>query len=415
LDAPSDVVITGGVVERVAPQGAAKAGRHTVLELPGYVVLAALAEPHTHLDKALTADRVANPRGDLPGAIDKWMAVGPRERYHDLEERALRVLADGLAAGVTAFRTHVDTGAATGLDPLERLLAVKKAVAPWVDLQVFPSFGLPVTGRDGLSQRRLIERAIEAGADGIGGAPNFDPAPGEALAIILDTAAQGGVPLDLHLDETLDPAHFLLEDVAERAGALGVPVTVDHVCSLALQPPERIAATAAKLAQARVNVVTLPLTNLYLQGREAASPVQRGITAVRDLLDAGVNVAGGADNLLDAFNLVGRPDPLETAALLVAGAHLTIAEALHAVTQAARSTLGLGPAGPAPGAAADLLVARARSPQELVAFAPPERLVFKGGSLVARTETQREPVPWAGADGIGHLACKTPTPTQVTT
>ncbi|MDR1800164.1 MAG: amidohydrolase family protein, partial [Bifidobacteriaceae bacterium] len=121
----------------------------------------------------------------------------------------------------------------------------------------------------------------------------------------------------------------------------------------------------------------------------------RGITAVRDLLKAGVTGAGGGDNVGDAFNLVSRADPLETASLLVAGAHLDLDQALTLVTTGARAALGLPPVRLAPGGPADLLVAKAATVQELIAFAPPDRLVFKAGRLVARTRTETTLAPLA--------------------
>jgi cytosine deaminase len=399
LTEPVDLVLADGLIAAVVPAGQADpsglAPGTKVQVLDGWLVTSALAEPHAHLDKALTVDRVVNRTGDLDGAVAGWMAVDAPTRYGDLVQRAVSVIRREAAAGVTALRTHVDTGALPGLDPTRTLLALRHDVAPLVDLQVFPSFGLPITGPDGAPTRRLIAEALELGVDGLGGAPNLDPDPVAALDIVLKTVKDARVPLDLHTDETLDPDHFLLELIAERAPELGVPVTVDHVCSLAVQPAVKRTRVAQRLAAAGVKVVTLPQTNLYLQGRQQRSPVARGLTAVRDLLDAGVTVAGGGDNVGDAFNLVSRADPLETASLLVAAAHLDLDQALELVTTSARAALGRPPVRLEAGAPADLLVTKATTVQELIAFAPVDRLVFKAGHVTARTEAATTLAPLA--------------------
>src|SRR4030095_12834339 len=120
-------------------------------------------------------------------------------------------------------------------------------------------------------------------------------------------------------------------------GALdGLRATASHCVSLGVQDETPQAVVPAELAAADVAVVTLPQTNLFLQARGTTTAPPRGLTALRPLLDAGVTVAGGADNMQDPFNIVGRGDPLETAALLVMAGHLTPAEAYHAVAAGTR-------------------------------------------------------------------------------
>ena len=154
--------------------------------------------------------------------------------------------------------------------------------------------------------------------------------------------------------------------------------------------PEEAEKVAKEVAQAGIGVVALPLTNLYLQGRGHPSATPRGLTAVRVLLDAGVRLAAGGDNVRDPFNPVGRGDPLETAALLVAAGHLTPPEAVHAVTSGAREVLGLPEAGPYEGALADLLAVRGASLSEALGAASPDRVVIRAGRVVSRTTVVRE-------------------------
>jgi cytosine deaminase len=140
-------------------------------------------------------------------------------------------------------------------------------------------------------------------------------------------------------------------------------------------------------------VVTLPQTNLLLQGRQASTRTPRGLTALSALRDAGVVVAGGGDNWRDPFNPLGRIDPFETAALLVAAGHMTVDDAYDAVSAAPRRVLGLPPVIVAPGFPADLLAIRAASLQDAVAGASQDRLVLRSGEVVARTSVVHEISP----------------------
>lgn len=165
-------------------------------------------------------------------------------------------------------------------------------------------------------------------------------------------------------------------------------VTASHCVSLGVQEPTVQAEVAEEVAAAGVSIVTLPQTNLYLQARGITSSAPRGLTAIRPLLDAGVNVAGGADNLQDPFITVGRADPLETAALLVMAGHLTPEDAYAAVSSSARQALGLLPVALTPGSPAELLAVASRSVRVAVADAPPDRMVFAKGRLIARTRSE---------------------------
>lgn len=390
-----DVTLDGGLVTAVEPAGSASLNGARALELDGWIVTPSLVEPHTHLDKALTAGRAPNLAGDLDGAIQAWLSLRGTLTADDLRRRARTVLARAAASGVTTLRTHVDTGVGIGVDAVGVLADLRAELGPVLDLQIVAGHGLPVTGRDGAAHRALLREALLAGADAVGGAPSLDADPVAAFELLADVARRAGVPLDLHVDETLDPGVFLLDHIARRAGHVDVPLTVGHAVSLVMQPFTVRQRIADLLAAAGVRVVTLPQSNLYLQGRGLTHPAPRGLTAVDELLAAGVVVAGGADNLGDPFNPLGRADPLETASLLVSAGHLGPREAFAAVTDGARRAIGLPVVAVRVGEPADLLVARATDLTDLVATAPAERLVFRAGRLVAATTVSRT---WAGSD-----------------
>jgi cytosine deaminase len=260
-----------------------------------------------------------------------------------------------------------------------------------VDVEIVALTSVPVTGRAGAANRALLRDALSCGADLVGGAPALDDDPGGAVDELAAIAADAGTGLDLHIDETIDAAVFTLPRLIAIAEAgFGHPITASHVVSLGVQAPERQRAVARSLASAGIGVVTLPQTNLFLQGRGLGPAAPRGLTAVRELLDAGAALAAGGDNQQDPFNPMGRADPLETASLLVVGAHLTPAEAFAAVSSAAREVMHLPAVTITPGAPADLLAIRAGDLGNAVASGTPDRIVLRGGRIVARTRVSTE-------------------------
>ncbi len=347
----------------------------------GHLVLPAFAEPHAHLDKAFLAERVDNPTGDLMGAILAMERARGSITLADTIQRAERAARLLAANGCTAIRTHVDLTLAGGLTSVHALIDVRERLRHIVDIQVSALSAWPSIGTEGANQRALLREAIAMGIDVVGGCPHLETDPAAANDILLGMAAEAGLPVDLHTDETLNPAMLALEDLAERVVATGFAFSVaaSHCVTLALQPEHRQREVAEKVAAAGISVIALPHTNLFLQGRDCPVATPRAVTAVKALRSAGVNVAAGADNLQDPFNPVGRGDPLETAGLMIMTAHVLPADALDMVSGAARRAMGLGPS-------SDQVAVRACSIREAIAFGPPDRVVFRGGS---RLETER--------------------------
>jgi cytosine/creatinine deaminase len=298
--------------------------------------------------------------------------------------------------GTTAIRTHVGVGADGGgtvaLEALVRLRSdlVRRGLA---DLQIVAMIPLPATGPNA---RRLIETCVAAGADAIGGCPYRDPDPMAAARLALEMAADLGVAVDLHTDETLDPDVLTVADLPRLAADISVAggITASHCVSLGAQGPDVQKQVAVGLAGAGIGVVTLPQTNLYLQGRGVTSGQPRGLTALRALIDAGVVVGGGADNVRDPFCRLGRLDALETASLLVLAGHLSPADAWTACSAGARQVMGLAsPSGMGwavrPGARAELLAVEGADLTSALATAGPRRVVVHRGAVVARTTVAR--------------------------
>jgi cytosine/creatinine deaminase len=377
----TDVHIVDGLVAAIGQSAHTGAD---VLDAHGRLVVPAMAEPHAHLDKAFLAETIPNPTGDLIGAIVAMESHRHLITFANTVERAERAARLIVANGATAIRTHADITEGVGLQSLLALVEVRQRLRDLVHIEVVALGGMPILGPEGANNRALLRDAIEAGADLVGGCPHLEANPAAATDFWMQVAADAGLPLDLHTDETLDPTRFALPHLAEQVLASGFPhgVSASHCVSLGMQPPDVQRRVAELVARAGVDVVALPSSNLYLQGREHQQATPRGLTAVRALLDAGVNLAAGADNLQDPFNLVGRADCLETAALMVMAGHLTPDQAYLSVSGASRAAMGLAPAGVSVGDVADLVLIGAGSVREAISFAPSARTVIRAGRVV---------------------------------
>ena len=386
-----DLHVVDGLVSAVFESGTPVAASTPREDLAGWLLVGAMAEPHAHLDKALTAEQVPNPKGDLMGAIDAWMTAASAGMFtpEDIADRATHALELLLANGATAVRTHVNVGA--GKEALQAVREARSRMDGLMDVQIVALTSNPITGPEGRENRRALAVALEVGVDLIGGCPHLDPDGTTLMADAFAAASDAGIGLDFHVDEVLDPEVLYLRELARmvRDTDFAHPVTASHCVTLGLQSPDVQAAVSREVADAGVSVVTLPQTNLFLQGRNHPTATPRGLTAIDALRQAGALVCAGADNVQDPFNLVGRSDPLETAALLVMAGHRLPDEAFRMVGTDARACLGLPSAEPVVGAVADLVAIDAPSVRGAIADAPMARKVFHRGKLVAATSQSR--------------------------
>lgn len=355
-----------------------------VVELDGRLLLPAPAEPHAHLDKAFLAERFENPTGDLIGAVTAMEANRHLITVPDIAERAERAVRLLVANGATAIRTHADTTLDNGLRSVEALIGVRERLRDLCEIQVVALTGWTIKGGRATDTLDLLRAAIGLGVDLVGGCPHLDESIETSTDHLLEIAGEAGLPIDLHTDETLDPHALGLEYLADRVLATGFPhgVTASHCVSLGMQTDEVQRRVAEKVAAAGISVVALPQTNLYLQSRDRTVAAPRGLTAIGALRAAGANLCAGADNLQDPFNLVGKGDPLETAALMVMAGHLLPADAYATCSGAVRRALGLPEVTVAPGSPAELMAVPAGSVREAVAFQPAGRITVHRGRVV---------------------------------
>ena len=382
-------VITG--VGEVAPQ----AGDERV-DCTGMVILASAVDPHAHLDKALSSRELAAMPATLADAVRDWIDLWPRLTHANFVERATEAVECMVAAGTTTIRSHVDIGSGVGLRAVNAIVEVRESMRSrgLADIQIVGLASPPLSGAAGADHRYLLDAAVDAGIDVIGGSPDLDGDPLGATTAAVDAAARAGLPLDLHMDQSIDPTMFWVGELARLVLDRGLTdVVASHCVSLANQPLDVQHATAELLAEAGIAVTTMPLSSLFYFGWDTPVAPPRGLTAISVLQQAGVVVAAGADNVQDVFFPLGRFDPFETAAVLAMAAHLSPAAAWEMCTTSARQAIGIPPVSVAPGSQADLVAIRARNLNEAVALASQHRIVLHAGRVVARTAVD------------GHLTC----------
>jgi cytosine deaminase len=315
-----DVTLDGGTVSGVFParlhgnRNANSTSDHSTLDLSGFLLLTAPAEPHAHLDKALSWDLIDPPMGDLELAIQSWRDYTEVMTVESIADRARRAALLLLRQGTTAVRTHVDM--LVGDDPMRgvrALVRVRDELCELMDIELVALAGPFVPSEH-------VDEALDLGVDLVGGAPHLAEDPIADLRRLIGIAERRGVGSDIHTDESLTGAPTLGE-YARLVRGWRVPASAGHCVRLGTLEPTELAAVIAEVLASDLGIISLPITNLYLQGWQHPVGTPRGLTALRALLDAGVRVAAGADNVRDPFNPVGRSDALETASLLVSAGH----------------------------------------------------------------------------------------------
>ena len=278
-----------------------------------------------------------------------------------------------------------------GLKLLYPVLEAKEKFRGLVDVQIvaFPQLGLVADPKS----YELMREAMRSGANIVGGMPHAEASLQDAarhVELVFQIAEEFDAGIDMHVDETDDPNSHTLELVAEATirHAYQQRVTASHCCALAAYPDEYAQRVIEKVAAAQMNVITNPLVNLYLQGRADPQPVRRGITRVKELLQAGVNVTCGSDDINNLFFPFGRMDMLEVAMVTSLAAHLTrpdeIQTAFDMPRQRAAQALRLDGYDLSVGNQANIVFLAAENALEALRLQPVERIVIRNGRLVSR-------------------------------
>lgn len=363
------------------------------LDAQGGLVLAPFVEPHIHLDTTQTAGEPNwNQSGTLFEGIERWAERKTMLTHEDVKARAWRTLKWQIANGIQHVRTHVDVSDPS-LTALKAMLEVKQEIAPWIDLQIvaFPQEGI-LSYPNG---EQLLEQAIQLGADVIGAIPHFEFTREygvESLHKIFALAEKYDRLIDVHCDEIDDEQSRFVETVAALAHKqqMGAKVTASHTTAMHSYNGAYASRLFRLLKMSGINFVANPLVNIHLQGRFDSYPKRRGITRVKEMLQAGINVCFGHDDVFDPWYPLGTANMLQ---VLHMGLHVCqlmgyeqINAGLQLITENSAKTLHLNDYGIAQGNSANCVILPAETGFEAVRRQVPVRYSIRNARVIAQTQ-----------------------------
>ena len=377
----------------VAVQAALQAQAAEVVDAAGLLVSPPFVDSHFHMDSTLSygLPRV-NESGTLLEGIALWGELKPLLTQDAIVERALAYCDWAVARGLLAIRSHVDI-----CDPrllaTEALLHVRDRVKPYLDLQLvaFPQDGV-LRANGGKGAKQNLARALDMGVDVVGGIPHFERTMSEgaeSVRWLCELAAERGLRVDMHCDESDDPLSRHIESLAYETQRLGLQGRVNgsHLTSMHGMDNYYVSKLLALMREAGVSAIANPLINITLQGRHDTYPKRRGMTRVPEMLAAGIDVAFGQDCCMDSWYSLGSGDMLEVAHMGLHVAQMTSQNAMRqcfeAVTTTPAKILGLDGYGLQPGCHADFVLLHARSASEAIRLRAARLKVWRRGRLIA--------------------------------
>jgi cytosine deaminase len=385
-----DIAISGGRIIAVQPAIVGDAGR--VIDAAGYLVSPPFIDVHFHMDATLSLGLPRlNVSGTLLEGIALWGELKPLLTFEALVERALRYCDLAVTQGLLAVRSHVDI-CDDSLLAVDALLTVKKQVAPYLDLELvaFPQDGYfrsPTAAAN-------LARALDKGVSVVGGIPHFERTMADGAASVkalCEIAAQRGLRVDMHCDESDDPLSRHIETLAYETQRLGLHgrVAGSHLTSMHSMDNYYVSKLLPLMAEAGVAAIANPLINIVLQGRHDAYPKRRGMTRVPEMRPMGINVAFGQDCCMDPWYSLGSADMLEVAHMGLHVAQMTSREAMRycfdTVTTNPAKIMGIEGYGLDVGCNGDLVLLQARDPIEAIRLKATRLAVVRRGRVVSET------------------------------
>lgn len=387
----ADIAISGERIAAIEPRIEAEVGR--VVDASGCLVSPPFVDPHFHMDATLSygIPRI-NASGTLLEGIALWGELKPLLTHEAVKERALAYCDWAVSMGLLAIRTHVDV-CDDRLLAVEALLEVRREVAPYIDLQLvaFPQDGY---FRDPTAKANTV-RALDMGVDVVGGIPHFERTMDDgrrSVTELCEIAAERGLMLDMHCDETDDPLSRHIEQLAYETQRLGLEgrVAGSHLTSMHSMDNYYVSKLLPLIAEAQVAAIPNPLINIMLQGRHDTFPKRRGLTRVKEMLAHGIRVGFGQDCCLDPWYSLGTADMLDVAFM---GLHIAqmshpdeMRRCFDMVTTESAAIMGLDSYGLEVGNKASLVVLDAGNPVEAIRLRAERLCVVAKGKVVAERE-----------------------------
>ncbi|KAJ02765.1 amidohydrolase family protein [Sulfitobacter mediterraneus] len=385
----ADIGITGGTIAAIEDLSTAEAGE--VIDASGDLVSPPFVDPHFHMDATLSygIPRI-NASGTLLEGIGLWGELKQVMQPDEIKARALEYCDWAASLGLLCIRSHVDT-CHDSLIGVEALLEVRKEVADYIDLQLvaFPQDGLY---RDPTALQNTI-RALDMGVDVVGGIPHFERTMADgarSVTALCEIAAERGLMVDMHCDETDDPHSRHIETLAYETQRLGLQgrVAGSHLTSMHSMDNYYVSKLLPLMAEAEVAAIPNPLINIVLQGRHDTYPKRRGLTRVKEMQAMGIDVGWGQDCVMDPWYSMGTGDMLDVAFMGLHVAQMTSPDEMRRcfdmVTNVNARIMGLEDYGLRVGAKASMVVLDAGNPIEALRLRPDRLCVIAKGKVISR-------------------------------
>ena len=386
----ADIAIRG---DRIVATGRVEGEAREVIDATGDLVSPPFVDPHFHLDATLSygLPRV-NASGTLLEGIALWGELREIATVEEMVARALTYCDWAASMGLLAIRSHVDT-TPDHLRTVEAMLEVKRQVAGYIDLQLvaFPQDGLyrARTGRENLI------RALDLGLDVVGGIPHFERTMAEGAESLRDLcriAADRGLRVDIHCDESDDPMSRHVETLAAEVTrhGLGGRAAGSHLTSMHSMDNYYVSKLLPLIAESGMAAIPNPLINITLQGRHDSYPKRRGLTRVKEMQAQGITVGWGQDCVMDPWYSLGTADMLDVAFMGLHVAQMThpeeMARCFRMVTEDNARIMGLEGYGLEKGSVASLVILDAGSPVEALRLRAERLAVVSKGKVIARRD-----------------------------
>ncbi len=374
----------------VALENGISAEAKDTIDAKGWLVAPPFVDPHFHMDATLS---LGNPRMNVSGTllegIALWGELKKLQSIEDIVERALKYCDLATSMGIGAIRSHVDT-CDDELKGVQALLEVREQVKDYIDLQLvaFPQDGVL---RDPTALENTI-RALDMGVDIVGGIPHFERTMqqgADSVKLLCELAAERGLMVDMHCDESDDPLSRHIETLAYETKRLGLQgrVAGSHLTSMHSMDNYYVSKLIPLIVEAEVHAIPNPLINIMLQGRHDTYPKRRGQTRVRELRDAGITVGFGSDCVMDPWYSLGRADMLDVAFMGLHVGQLSSREDMawcfQAVTENSAKIMGLDGYGIAVGCNANFNILQAQNSIEAVRLRAHRINIIRQGREIA--------------------------------